>query len=465
MRTSAQLDHDLLRVLLCRRDASEFLLETEDKGLQLPIISIPKHTRVAEELTKAIKEEWGLDTYCLFPVFENRPTGESLPIHAVELWSGDVAPPARMRWVPYTAGLASAEFLDQGDFAAVQALRAKFEQFRSGFPSGAFAKPGWLQTVIEWVAAQADTVGLTLTGNFRQFNASQTFSLLRFETDGPALWFKAVGEPNVREFSITLYLARFLHSSVPRVIASNPAWNAWLSLEVEGEHLDDTTPLNAWRRAAATLARLQITSRGHGLHLFEAGCRDIRASSLLLLVDPFFERMAQLMELQAKPEPPPLTRAEIDSLGAEIHSCLEELNTCEIPNVIGHLDFNPGNILVSPEQCVFLDWAEGAVGNPFYTFQYLLEHWRRVHGMELDSEKTLVCEYALSWRAFASPDDIEKSLALAPALAAFAYASTLGWNNPDAYHRPVIAGYLRSLVRRIKREVDELRDRRVACLP
>ena len=57
MRTSTQLDHDPFRILLYRRDGCEFLLETEGEGLQLPIISIPKHTRVAEELTKAIKDQ------------------------------------------------------------------------------------------------------------------------------------------------------------------------------------------------------------------------------------------------------------------------------------------------------------------------------------------------------------------------------------------------------------------------
>ncbi len=464
MRTPTQLEHDLFRILLYRRDASEFLLETENEGLQLPVISIVKHTRVAEELTKAIKGEWDLDTYCLFPVSENGSPSASIPFHAVELWNGEAAPPARMRWLP-SAALAGSEFRYQGDFAAVQALLAKFEQFPCGELSGAFAKPGWLRIVTEWVAAQAGAVGLSLTGNFRQFNASQTFSLLRFETDGPALWFKAVGEPNVHEFSITLYLARLLQSFVPRIIASHLGWNAWLSLEVEGEHLNDTTPLNAWQRAAAALAHLQIASCGHGLHLIDAGCRDLRVSSLLPLVHPFFEGMAELMERQTKPAPLPLARAEIRALAAEVGSCLEELNGCGIRNVIGHLDFNPGNILVSPERCIFLDWAESSVGHPFFTFQYLLEHWRRFHSTELHSQKTLVSQYAFAWQAFTSPDDIEKSLALMPLLAAFAYAAALGWNNPDACRRPLIAGYLRSLVRRMKREADALHERRVACVP
>jgi Phosphotransferase enzyme family len=319
--------------------------------------------------------------------------------------------------------------------------------------------------VTEWVAARAETARLSLTGKFRQLNASATFSLLRFETDGPALWFKAVGEPNVHEFSITLALARLFPHFVPRVIGHRADWNAWLSVEAAGTHLSDTAPLSNWQQAAATLADLQIASCGHGLHLIDAGSKDIRICSLVPHVEPFFERMAEVMELQTKFTPHPLARAEIRSLSEEVRSCLDELRAIDIPNTLGHLDFNPGNILVSPEQCVFLDWAEGSVGHPFFTFQYLLEHWRRFRKSEIDSEKALVSSYTVPWRAFASPDEIAKNLALAPLLAVFACATALGWNDPDACKRPVIAGYLRSLVRRMRRESDALQERRVTCAP
>lgn len=463
MRNVTQLENDLFRILLYRNDASELLLVTDAEGLHLPSISIPKYTRVAEELTKEIKDEWHLDTYCLFPVSENCSRGASIPFYAVELWNDAGILPDTMRWLPLAA-LTGTEFSNQDDFVAVQALVARFHQFRhSGF-SGAFARPGWLRVVTEWVAAQAAAIGLSLTGNFRQFNASQTFSLLSFETDGPALWFKAVGEPNVHEFALTLYLAKLFPHFVPRVIASRPDWKAWLSLEAEGAHLGDTTPLSTWQRAFATLADLQVASYGHGLRLIDAGCRDLRVSSLLHLVDPFFDRMAELMELQTKPAPQPLAGGEIRALAAEVRSSLQELNACEIGSVIGHLDLNPGNILVSTERCLFLDWAEGYVGHPFFTFQYLLEHWRRFHLKESHSQKTLVSQYAFVWQAFASPDDITKSLALTPLLAAFAHATVLGWNNSDACHRGATAGYLRSLVRRMKREADAITSGSVPCV-
>jgi hypothetical protein len=464
MRTSTQLGHALYRVLLYRRDASELLLASTTDGLELPVVPLPRFTRVAEKLTAGIKDRWNLDACCLFPVLEGISSSVSIPFHVVELSSREAETPAAMRWLAATS-LSAADFRDHDDFVAVQASLVRLEGFRRGELPGAFGKPGWLRTVTEWVAARAATVGLSLTGKFRQLNASATFSLLRFETDGPALWFKAVGEPNVHESSITLALARLFPHFVPRLIGQRADWNAWLSVEAEGTHLSDTAPLINWQQAAATLASLQIASCGHGVRLIDAGSKDIRICSLVPQVEPFFERMAELMELQTKPMPLPLTRAEISSLSGEVRSCLDELSAIDIPNTLGHLDFNPGNILVSPEQCVFLDWAEGSVGHPFFTFQYLLEQWRRFHGLEPDSEKMVASSYALPWRAFVSADEIAKCLALAPLLAAFAHAAGLAWADPDLCHRPVIAGHLRSLVRRMKREADTLRERRLVCIP
>jgi hypothetical protein len=54
---------------------------------------------------------------------------------------------------------------------------------------------------------------------------------------------------------------------------------------------------------------------------------------------------------------------------------------------------------------------------------------------------------------------------LAPLLAAFAYAVGAGaWMQPERLRDPKTAGYLRSLVRRMNREANELGERRSSCL-
>ena len=68
-----------------------------------------------------------------------------------------------------------------------------------------------------------------------------------------------------------------------------------------------------------------------------------------------------------------------------------------MPDTLGHLDFNPGNILCSANQCVFLDWAEAYVGPTFLTFQYLIEHLGRSLAQREVGPQRLVDHYASNW--------------------------------------------------------------------
>ena len=76
---------------------------------------------------------------------------------------------------------------------------------------------GWFSELRNWIESVVEPIGLHVNGRFRQLNASPSFSLIRFETDGPALWFKAVGEPNQREFTITCPLAQLFPDYLPRM--------------------------------------------------------------------------------------------------------------------------------------------------------------------------------------------------------------------------------------------------------
>jgi hypothetical protein len=462
MSQSPQSDYDRFRVLLFRNETTDLLLETTDEGLRLPALTVPKHSRIAEKVTAAIEHQWSVTAYCLFS-FPNDSDSQDLGGYQIaEVCQSDAAPPAGMKWFP-AATLTSTEFAERADFAAIQTSVTTLGLYRRSELQGSFGKLGWLPVVTEWVEVQAAGVGLRLTGKFRQLNACPAFSLIRFETDGPALWFKAVGEPNLEEYAITLGLAQLAPAYMPRVIASNRDWDAWLSVEAEGQHLTEKSPSDSWENVAAALANLQIASYGNGLHLIELGCKDVRASSLHERVEPFFDWMAELMRNQTKPTPAPLTRPELDALGNEIHKALEELEESGIPNVLGHLDCSPGNILVSRERCVFLDWAEGCVGSPFFTFQYMLEYLRRLRGTDPVTENSFLSAYLTPWQSFVSRKDFAADFQVIPLLAAFAYAAgDEVW--PTAATRPETATFLRSLTRRMKREADLLRQGRLACV-
>ena len=462
MCTRPQVDHYLFGILLYRKNATELLVQTAPNGLRLPSIAVPRNSRFAEEITAAIKDEWNLETYCLFPLLNHNSPKDHLRYHLLETCDDNAAIPAGMEWF-LVESLSSEAFEETDDYTAIKTSLTMLEQYRSGQLSGPFGTSGWLQEVREWTESQACAFGLKLSGKFRQLNASPTFSLIRFETDGPALWFKAVSEPNLHEYPVTLNLASRFPEFLPPIVASDADWNAWLSLEAEGIHPNDESDLGVWMRAARTVGELQLTSIGHGLHLIEAGCRDVRPCSLLGQTEPFFEAVTELMKRQTKKPPAPLSPNQLSVLRTEIEHVLEKMLDSEVPTAVGHLDFNPGNILVAEHRCVFLDWAEACVGHPFLTFEYLKEQFRKLRGATGEEVRTFTAAFAAPWQQILSAETLESNLELAPLLAAFAYAVSLDWQNPENTS-PTTAVYLRSLVRRMQREADLLRDRRILCV-
>jgi len=79
---------------------------------------------------------------------------------------------------------------------AVREALGEAELLRHGKKPGPFGKAGWLRELFQWAEEQGDPLGIRLTGNFRQLNASPTFSLIRWKPTAIALWFKATGKPN-----------------------------------------------------------------------------------------------------------------------------------------------------------------------------------------------------------------------------------------------------------------------------
>ncbi len=444
---------DLYRIILFASGGAELLVLPENGRLRLPTLGIPKHQRVARNLTASMRCEWFQEAVCLF-CLDSTPTSSEARYQVME--SCEESPPhaAGSRWVSVSS-LEESQFEEAADYAAVAKSFAACKEYAGGRTHGPFARLGWFAELIAWVHDEIRTEGLTLSGRFSQLNSSPTFSLVRFETNGPAVWFKAVGAPNVREFRISRNLARLLPRFVPRMLAVREDWNAWLSAEAEGTQPDQNSDLSSWTMVATALADLQIASLGNTLHLIDAGCRDVRACTLGRLVDPFFEVMAELMDRQTKDSPAPLSRKELTALGAQLKDAVSRYQDLEIHNTLGHLDFNPGNIIASEGRCVFLDWAEAYAGPPFLTFEYLREHLRRLRHQDSSCEAALVDAYSRNWQCFLSPAKITGALALSPLLAVFAYAASgAAWRDETRRCDQPTAGYLRSLTRRVKREAE-----------
>lgn len=455
---------DLYRVLLLRNNGAELLVASKRPPLTLPCVEIPRWERVAENINAAVSGRYGISAVCLFtPDASGNTADVDDPLYQVmEARECNCAPPPETYWQSI-GSFSDQSFADPRDFIAIKNALQQIGDYQNDQTERSFAKLGWLEELLCWAQHQIDSYGLRLTGKLRQVNASPTFALLRLETNGPAVWFKAVGEPNLRELPISVVLSRSFSGFVPTIIATRPAWNGWLATECAGSTLDKVGDAFAWERAAQTIAELQIASIDKTHDLLEAGCQDLAVSSLLTAIGPFFQAMAELMERQQKPSPRPLQRECLGTLAVQIEEALSEWSDLKIPDTLGHLDFNPGNIVCSPAHCIFLDWAEAYVGPPFLTLEYLHEQLTRSRLKITNLAIEVVKLYAAKWSSILSPQTISAAQHLTPLLAVFAYAAGApGWRKPTLLPDPS-AAYFRSLTRRMHAEMDNLRGGRQFC--
>jgi hypothetical protein len=168
--------------------------------------------------------------------------------------------------------------------------------------------------------------------------------------------------------------------------------------------------------------------------------------------------MSERMKLQRAEPPNILSDSDLAYLRAVLHEACSTLEHASLPDVLAHLDFNPGNIVVTSEKCVFLDWAEGSVASPFITFCYLREHALRGPIATGNALERLTASYLRPWRSLLSPSDISRGMAASAMVAVLAYALALDDStSPQRPETPAEAGLLRSLARRMYSEAANLR--------
>jgi hypothetical protein len=459
-----QQDLETNRLIVFSTDRNSVLLLAGGTGFRLPSLEIPRWQRVAENLCAEVKSKWGCTAISLFApdmsISGNGSSGNCYQVMECVIQGEQHACNTAWRLI---RSLTRDSFQEEADYQALQRSLTEAGT-RETDPESPFARRGWFSELRSWATDTIKPLGLHLGEGFCQFNASPSFSLIRLETNGPAVWFKAVGEPNQREFPITLKLSQLFPGYVAEILGIQPSWNGWLSREADGTNLSEAKEISKWIVVAEALARFQLESIPKIAPIAEAGAHDLSTDRLSTLVHPFLDVIAQLMEQQIKVPPPILSQPDLALLRIRIQDSLTLLEELGIPDGLGHLDLNPGNIIVSANGCVFLDWAEAFVGHPFFSFEYLLEHFRHALGRDGALESQLVASYVTGWQRALPGDVITEALALAPLLAVFSYAAgTNAWKDERRLRDPKVAGYLRSLARRMNREAIPLSDRRSAC--
>jgi hypothetical protein len=327
-----------------------------------------------------------------------------------------------------------------------------------------FGSVGWLGEVQRWITDSGRGINSAFSSDVLQLNAGGGFALTRVgTTNGSAYWLKAVGPPNEHEFGITKALAECLPSYLPSIVAMRDEWNAWIT-EDAGQPLSETFTLQSVRRAVATLANLQIDSIEHRDALRAAGCIDLSIPVLKAHLREIREYLEETMARQTSRKVAPLGAHRLRELEQILRETCCRMQDLDIPDTLIHNDINAGNILLSDSRCVFIDWAEGQIGNPFFTFQHMCAQVLR----DVPDPDTWLSavkrSYRDPWLTRLTESQIDQAYALMPVLAIASYLYGRGnWLHSSDRENPHFQMYARSLARHLDRAATALEFEKALC--
>lgn len=437
--------HDEVSLVLIAPRSRCVLVSRSADGYRLPSAPL-SFGRLASSLTQAVESKYGLPTIQL--ALHSREQSSILAVHEVRSTAVQ------------DSGMVAIDLNELGREVLQDEERNLVRLILDGGDAsqGRFARVGWIDELLDRIGPYLAQRGQRATGLFRHFNAGIDFSLLWIHTDsGPNLWFKAVGEPNTREFAITIELARAFPAYLPRIVCAMPDWNAWLAEDAEGYSLGAAGNMNDVAVTLRALARIQQEAIGSVARLRLLDAVDWPLSRLLSLEGDFFAELPVIMAAQVSTRSHRLTTFDLALVQAGLQNALAEFVAIGIPDSLVHGDIGHGNVRITGDGPVFLDWAETYIGHPFLTAEHLLVDLERsTLNLEQEQREQLREMYLAEWKGFAGESDLATAARLMPAIAAFAYAIMvwhMGRQTSPGQQRtwPL----LRSLVRRIKMELEQ----------
>jgi hypothetical protein len=276
-----------------------------------------------------------------------------------------------------------------------------------------FSCLGWIDEAVSWVMT-ATGQKVSSKRQIEQWNFGGEFALLRFQMEeNGCYWLKATGIPNKHEYDITVCLSESYSDFLPPLIAIRKEWNAWLSKEFGGP-LADLSPAGATGCAATNFATFQLQTIDGAGRLLSVGAFDQRLRTLREHIDPIFRFLAEAMTRQRSTKVAPLGRERLQELAILVMDACDRMASLGIPDTVLHNDLNAGNTLHNGRRCVFIDWSEAAVGNPFLACERLC----RLNASHCEAVRAV---YRNLWTEHVGKAAVNEAFTLAPLLAVFAY--------------------------------------------
>lgn len=228
-------------------------------------------------------------------------------------------------------------------------------------------QPAWRANADAWIAAQLAEQGVEQTAPVEQFRARPWSTVMRVPVTAGVLYFKEPVAVQGYEATLTAWLAGRHPSALPPVLVADTATHRLLLGDAGvklGDVEDQAAYIDAWRRALADVATIQLASADEVDHLLALGVPDRR----LAVLPVQYQSLLDHEEPTLRAGQDGLTPKEVASLRA-LESDLGErcvrLADIGVPETIQHNDLHDSNIFVRAGDVVLADWADACVSHPF----------------------------------------------------------------------------------------------------
>jgi hypothetical protein len=211
-----------------------------------------------------------------------------------------------------------------------------------------------------------------------------------------------------------------------------------------GTPLPHPTPEDLLVGAAKTLASLQVQTTGCLDVLLASGAFDQRIQVLESHIDSITACLLGAMGRQRSTKVAPLSEARVSELAELLREACVHMERLDIPDALVHNDINAGNILHDGVSCVFTDWSEAAISNPFLSCERLCQ-------VNRDHREQVCATYRKAWSPRLSAACINEAFVLMPLLAIYAYLCGRGDWLENRNTRPDLDAHARSLARHMDR--------------
>jgi hypothetical protein len=222
--------------------------------------------------------------------------------------------------------------------------------------------PSWLAGAMAWVDERLVEAGRPRTGEPDQIHVRSWSTVIRVPTAEGATFFKANTEELRHEALVTLLLARRVPERVPPLIADDPELG-WMLMDDGGtrlrEVLAEERDLSRWGDVLDGAADIARAMEPDVDRLLAAGVPDLRLATLP-------DRYAATVEAAD------VERRFRDAV-PRVRDLAEELASYGVTETLQHDDLHDGQVFVSGDRQLILDWGDAVISHPFFTLSVTLE--------------------------------------------------------------------------------------------